>query len=98
MLGGIELRPAAGWCGGVRGAGVGGSAGGVGGRGIKQRRLVATPLAARRVTAENAIAWSRDSASSSSGGDSEGKRSSSSFRAISIASLAIWLGSLPGFA
>ena len=29
-------------------------------------------------------------------GDSEGKRSSSSLRAISIASEEIWLGSLPG--
>ena len=46
----------------------------------------------------NAIASSRDSGSLSSGGDAEGKRSSSSLRAISSASLAIWLGSLPGLA
>ena len=46
----------------------------------------------------NAIAPSRDRASWSSCGDSAGKRSSISLRAISIASLAIWLWSLPGFA
>ncbi len=46
----------------------------------------------------NAIASSRDSGSLSFGRDAEGKRSSSSLRASSSASLAIWLGSLPGIA
>ena len=65
--------------------------------GIKQRRLVPGCFQPRDVGLRmNAIAASRESASLSSGGDAEGKRSSSSLRAISSASLAIWLWSLPG--
>src|SRR5205807_271677 len=45
-----------------------------------------------------AIAWSSESGSSSLDGDAEGKRPSSCRRAISRASLAIWVGSLSGFA
>ena len=44
----------------------------------------------------NSIAASRTCASLPFREDAEGKRSSISFRAISMASLAIWLRSLPG--
>src|SRR5579884_1168227 len=71
--------------------------GGAGRKGVKQCRLAPRcPYSVGVRRQRNSMAASRTSGSSSFCGDAEGKRSSSSLRAISRASEAIWLGSLPG--